>query len=236
MSNPFDDNTISDETVITIDTLVGEGRKYGNPDELAKAYNHADAALERAKADKLALEAELKVLKDITEARLNGTPPVKQEQVTQEQREQAQPQKEAVDLNKLVREELTAASEEKRKSDNINAAAEALNRVYGTPAKAQEAIRNRANELGVKFEWLRDVASDSPQAFFASMGITPNQRSNNSPGFSNEVVLRDSGSSDKDFRYWENIRKTSPNTYYSREVQKQMFAARQELGDRFFKP
>jgi len=235
MPNPFDEGTIpQDEVAVTLEDLVGEGRKYRDPNELAKAYNSADAYIQKLKADKLEADARAKVLQDLVDARNAKPPEEKREPPTHEtQREERQPDQQ-VDISELVRKELSSAEEQRRKSDNINRAAEALSNHYGSAAKAQEAIRQRAEQLGVKFEWLRDVAADSPQAMFASMGITPNARPSNSPGYANEVNLVDRGGSVKNYAYFENIRKQDVKLYNSPEVRKQMMDSARDLGDKFF--
>lgn len=242
MADPFSSEDLNADDsfeTVTLDTLVGEGQKYKSPDELAKAYAHAERFIEQAKADKATTEARNKVLEDMLNARLeNGknSTPTNQDLTPRNEppAEKTEENKvEKPDIEALVRNELANASEEKRKADNINKAAEALNRHYGSAAKAQEAIRNRASELGVKFEWLRDVASDSPQAFYASMGLDPNARSAGTPGYNPEVVVR-GGAPVKGFKHFDEIRKTNPKLYNSREIQSQMFNARRELGDRFY--
>lgn len=231
-SEPIEQN----QNEVTLDTLVGDDRKYKTPDELAKAYAHAEPMLEQLKAERARLEAENKVLKDLEEARRNGANPnegVRDDGGNKQPDPQPAPKIADVDINKLVREELQNASEEKRRTDNINSAAEAMNRHYGSAAKAQEAIARRAQELGVSFEWLKDAAAQSPKAFLASMGINPDARAQSTPGFSNEVNVNPT-SGKRDFRYWDEMRKKNPKAYYSREVQKQMFDARRELGDKFY--
>jgi len=233
-SEPIEPNDDDNASTVTIDTLVGEGQKYKTPSELAKAYHNADAYIARAKQEKLELEAELKVLRDLAEARNKNPEPKKEEPPAHEQRE-TESRKENVDISELVRQELSNASAEKTRADNINAAAEQMTKRFGSPAKANEAIRNKAQELGVSPEWLQDAAARSPTAFFATMGITPEARSSSTPSYSNDVRLPSSGAGGmKNFKYFEDLRKASPKTYHSAEVQKQLFAARRELGDKFY--
>lgn len=239
MADMFNDEPIADDndTDITLDTLVGENQKYKTPDDLAKAYANADAAILRQKAEIAELKAADKIKTDLLEAQLNKKPPEEKNPVTNQHREPEAPQKaETPNISELVREELLNASEERRRADNINRATESMTNHYGSISKAQEAIKRRATELNVSFEWLRDVASDSPQAFFASMGINPAQRSQSTPGFSNEVVLdRINTSGVKNHKYFEEIRKANPKLYYSPEMQRQVFSSLQELGEgKFF--
>lgn len=232
----FSENQITDENEfedVTAETLVGETQKYKTIDDLAKAYSHADAELLKRQQRITEVEAENKVIKDLLEARGAQKPaeeqkPVVAEHDNREQRPAPKPE----DISELVRKELQNASAEERRSRNINLAAEEMNKHYGSASKAQEAIRARATELNVGFDWLKDMASTSPQAFLASMGVT-GQRSSATPGYSNEVTPS-SGRSVRDFKYFEELRKKAPKTFYSSEVQKQMFAARRELGDKFF--
>jgi len=230
-SEPIEPN--DDESTITLATLVGDGQKYKTPDELAKAYHNADAYIARTKQEKLELEAELKVLRDLAEARNKNPSPEPAAPVTPEPREPVAPRAD-VDISELVRQELSNADAEKRKADNINAAAEQMTKRFGSPSKANEAIRNKAQELGVSPEWLQDAAARSPTAFYATMGITPDSRSSSTPSYSAEVRLPSGQSGQKNFRYFEDLRKSSPKTYHSADVQKQLFAARRELGDKFY--
>lgn len=239
MADIFGDPTPEAESYddVTLDTLVGEGQKYKNPDELAKAYASADAFIAKKKAREVELEAELKVLRDLVEARKTkeddstGKQPDGQRQPDPN----PAPKAEDVDLSELVRKEIANRDSETRKAENINKTAEVMTKHYGSPDKANAAIHRRAQELGVSADWLRDAASQSPAAFLASMGVDPNGRSNSTPGFSNEVNLGTSGSQKKDFSYWENLRKTMPSSkFWSSEVQAAMRTARRELGDKFF--
>lgn len=235
MADIFGENTIETEVdPITVDTLVGDGRKYKNPDELATAYANADAYIERMKAENAEREAELKVLRDLAEARSKAKETPAGDEGDRHKQPDPSNTPKVEDISELVRQELKNSKLEERRTTNINRAAEVMTKHYGSPAKAQEAIRRRAEELGVGFEWLRDAAADSPGAFFASMGIDPNSRSASTPGYSNDAVRRSSEGA-RDFTYWEEMRKTNPKAYFSAEVQKQMFTARRELGDKFYK-
>lgn len=240
MSDPFGSETLQDdnnsEVAVTLEDLVGDGRKYKDPNELAKAYHHADSYIEQLKAKQAEKDARLKVLEDMLEARNNknapnnaNEPPAGIEPPSQGNA----PKVPEADLSELVRKELEAANAQATKAKNINEAAEAMNRHYGSAAKAQEAIRQRAQDLGVSPEWLRDVAAQSPKAFLSSMGVNLNAQSNQTPGYQPEVVIR-SGPNTKNFTYWEEMRKTNPKLYYSAEMRKQLMDSAKELGDKFY--
>lgn len=243
MADIFNEAPINeDDDSITLDTLVGDGRKYTDPDQLAKAYIHADTHIAELKARLVEAETANKIKDDILNAQLKNRQPRPED----ERREDAnlnhrdpppnsEQNEKSLDLAELVRKEFTKKNDEDRRVENINKAAEALNKHYGSAAKAQEAIRNRANELNVSFEWLRDVASTSPGAFLASMGVDPNARSTNTPSVNSEVNLRSTANGTRNFRYYEDLRKSMPALkFYSRDIQDQMFRDVRDLGEKFY--
>lgn len=235
MSNVFSADPLAPNPEdITVDTLVGEGRKYADPNQLAKAYAHADqriAELEREKA-------ELKVTADLLEAQ-RSEPPVNRGQDNQNRQENKpdpdpspKGEKQEVDLSKLVKEEMEARDAQNTFTSNVDKAANRLTNHYGTPEKANEAVRKRAQELGVSTDWLLDAAGKSPAAFFASMGLNEGQ-SNNTPAPNNDVNFN-RGQSVRGYKHFEEIRKTNPKAFYSPATQKEMFEARKTLGNDFY--
>ena len=241
MPNPFDADTIqpddNNEVTVTLEDLVGEGRKYKDPNELAKAYNHADAYINSLKAKDAEKEAELKVLRDLVNARSDKTSNPNDQQQQQPRQEPPvvdAPQTPQVDLNELVRKELDSARAEERRAANVNKAAEVASAHFGNAAKAQEAIRRRAEELGVGVEWLQNSAAQSPNAFFATMGINPAARPTNTPGYNPDVNVNGGRGSKRNMSYYENIRKQDVKLYNSAEIRKQMMEDARELGSEFF--
>jgi hypothetical protein len=238
MSDPFSADTIQqDEVTVTVEDLVGEGRKYKDTQELAKAYTNADGYINKQKQDIAERDAELKVLRDLVNARKepdkkpDDTPP---QPDRQQQPDPNERKNQDVDLNELVRKELSAAEAERRKADNVNKAAEVMNNHFGSAAKAQEAVRRRAEELGVGVDWLRDAASNSPNAFFATMGINSNARPAPSPGHNPEFNPSTHKSNVRDMSFYENVRKTDPKRYYSAEMRAQLMEDARTLGNSFF--
>lgn len=228
---------------ITLETLVGEGRKYADPNQLAKGYANADAHIARLEKEKI----EFKVKADLLEAQLNtktsnvnnevANPPATAEivkapsDVTNDFKN--------VDISELVAKELGKITEQKSFADNVNSAAEKLTDIYGSPEQANSAVIKRAKELGVSTDWLMDAAGKSPAAFYATMGIANNSGTPNisGSGYSperNTLSVGGSRGNQKNFVYYENIRKTNPNLYHSRATQSEMFTARKAQGDNFY--
>lgn len=228
--NPTDD---LDTSNITLETLVGETQKYKTPDDLAKAYAHADAAIAAMKAEKIRLEAENRVLKELDQTRNkkpnddsgNDDPPVNTP---------PEPKIEDKDLSTLVAEELKKSKEQDKFADNVNAVSDKLASFYGNAREAQKAVNTKAQELNVSVEWLMDVAGRSPVAFYNTLGI--DQRSFNTPasaGDVNTAALNRDGNR-KNFNYYEEIRKTDPKLYFSAPLRKEMFEQARQQGEKFY--
>lgn len=218
---------------VTLDTLVGDNQKYKTPDELAKAYVNADNHLDELRRDNAQLKAERDALKI--------TPPVVQEQAKQDPAPPVTPKApEVVDTRSQIREELKAITLEQKFEENVETTAQKLIEVYGDPARASEAVKRRAAELGVGVEWLRDAAARSPSAFYASMGIKPNEAPTNreTPAPKNEmrtdVNLNQRAGSKQSYAHFNELRKTDKARYYSVAVQAEMQKAAREQGDAFY--
>lgn len=223
---------------INTEVLVGDGRKYASTDDLAKAYVHADSFIEKQKARIAELETEVRIREEL--ANKQKTPP--EEKPGNEPGHENPPVtppvntpegKSDVDIASLVRNELEKASTEKTFAQNVDSAAKVLVEVYGSEEKANLAVRQKAAELGVGVDWLMNIAGTSPSALLGTMGVSPETKSTSTP-FSSSEVVRNRGASKKNFKYFEEIRKADPKSYYSAQVRKEMFEARKELGDAFY--
>lgn len=257
MPNPvFDKDTpIVDDTPdtsdITAEILVGEGRKYKTADDLAKAYANADAKIAADKEALATKEAENKVLKDLLEAnqnKPNDAPgdklPVNKDdsrdtnnQVPVDQNRQ---QNDDTDLPTRIREELTKAQEEREFGTNVDKVATQLKDHFGSEAKANQYIRDKAKELNVPIDWMMDVAGRSPAAFFNTVGFANTAPGNSqaTPNSSTSDVstaaFRNTSGGARNNAHYEKIRKENPKLYYSTEVQKNLMIDARKQGPDFF--
>ncbi len=216
--------------------LVGEGKKYSDPDQLAKAYANIERHARTVEAENAAARARL----DAAEAMKNNS----NNSEAQRQDNQRQPDpapsdpnptpRPDVDFRSQIKEEIQALNEQSRAVKNIEDAARKMVDVYGTPAAANEAIRKRADELGVSADWLRDSASQSPNAFYATMGITAGGQNRSTPTPHNDFVNRDGNRDQKDFEYFDRLRKEDPKAYYLPANQKLMLEQAKKLGRDFY--
>jgi DNA polymerase III alpha subunit (gram-positive type) len=135
------------------------------------------------------------------------------------------------DLKSLVEKTLGQRELEAKVQSNLKLVDKELEGSFGTEAKAQ--IEKKATELGMSVDRLRDIAAESPNAFFALIG--ENKRPAN-PMVSGSVRTEGVAmqpSTERNFEYYQNLRRENRNLYYSAKTQQQMFEDKARLGDKF---
>lgn len=217
--------------------LVGDDRKYKDPDALAKAYAHLEQHAKTLERENNDVRAERDVLaaKNKGEDRGQEQPKPGDNQPPAPIAPEARPAPSDDNLRDTIRKEFQSFTDEQIAARNMDEAVGKLIAQEGSEAKAIEAIRNKAKELNVSVEWLRDTAARSPTAFYNTMGINSQQKRDfSTPGYDNQM-RPNPGSNVKGFEHYEKIRKEDPKLYWSANVQSEMQRAARELGQDFYK-
>lgn len=234
-ADPADNNAVNE---LAFNDLVGEGRKYQDPDALAKAYANIEAHARRLEAENATVRAKL----DTIEANPNpngstpngGGEPNHSDPNGEAPNNQAPRQMNVDEFRSQIREELKNLTEGERAKANMDAAARKLVELYGSEQEATKRIATKAQELGVGVDWLRDAASRSPEAFYATMGIAGNGGARQTPGYNPEVNLPNEGGT-QNFEYFDKLRRDNPKLYFSPETQKAMMNNARKMGADFYK-
>jgi len=96
---------------------------------------------------------------------------------------------------------------------------------FGEPAKAREAIINKASELGVTPEYLDSLAATSPKAFFTIFGINE-QQARVIPGPSRSTVnvssISQTNKQKDEMEPYRELLAKNRNEYMKPEVQKKI--------------
>lgn len=231
---------------INLETLVGEGKKYGDADQLAKSYAHADATILQQKQTLADLESQMKVYKDLAEKGIkpdtknidaNADPDPKDN--TNPAGDDSKKDTPSVDdISEQIRQELDAHQEKRKFTSNVDTVSERLAKDKGGVASATQFVQEKAKELNVSTEWLMDVAGRSPDAFYRAVGLVGSQQSQSTPssGGSDFTIQVDKGGdgNKKAYKYYNELRKTDSKAYYSRQIQSEMMAAASEMGADFY--
>jgi hypothetical protein len=232
----FSPDNAESSAELGLNDLVGEGRKYKTPDDLAKAYANVEGHAKTLERE----NAEIRARLDVIEANPNppnednrGREPAGNEDNRQPPPNQA-PKPSGDEFRSQIRDEVKALNEAERVTANIEAAAKRMVEVYGDTAKANEAVTRRAAELGVSVDWLKDSAGRSPSAFYATMGISQGS-SHSTPASGGNVRMDSSSPNVKNFEYYDKIRKENPKLYFSTATQTEMMAEARNQGSDFYK-
>jgi hypothetical protein len=136
------------------------------------------------------------------------------------------------DLKSLVETTLTQRERNATESQNLQVVEGKLTELYGTEAAAK--VLQKSKELGISSKRLEEIAKESPSAFFALIG----EKAPETKTFVNGTVNTNSASlqatSDKNWKYYQDLRKKDKRTYFTPEVQRQLMTDRERLGDKFY--
>lgn len=142
-----------------------------------------------------------------------------------------QPSLSEEDLKSLVDKTLTEREKQNTVTQNIRLVDEELQRQYGT--EAQKTVLKKAEDLGISLERMKEIASESPTAFFALIGDgkkTFNPMVNSSVR-TEGVNLQPSA--ERDWSYYQKLRRENRDLYYTPKIQQQLMQDKGRLGDKF---
>lgn len=228
--NVFTDPTPNQEQG-TLDSLVGEGRKYANAEELARSWAHAQEHIKQLEAETAQYRNGIQTQVEQLRQPEPVTPP------SEVKTEQRAPE---VDLETRIRETIEKTERDKKLARNVNEVSTKLVEVYGSAEKANAVVKARAAELGVSLDFLMEAAAQSPRAFYAQVGLNDGPRSTplSAVGSVNPSALTaaspNSAAQPGTYKYYEQLRKENPKLYNKPSTQLQMHKDAMTHGERFF--
>lgn len=230
-----------------LDELVGDGKKYKDPEALAKAAVHKDEHIaqverenQRMREQIAELAAEKRANERFDEIRdlLTNRPADTPNNAPTQDRERVEsaPIKEE-DIEKILDKREAA----RRKADNIKAVKGKLVEVYGRDFT--EKVKEAANHLNVGTDFLDNVAAQNPQAFYKLIGLEDKAPAHVQAGPDGVPPPRNRLSPDafkprtgsmKNWDYYETMRRSDPVRYASREIQWEMDREAVKQGEAFY--
>jgi len=229
-------NTSTNTDQVKLEDLVGEGKKYRDVTELAKAKVHADAFIEQLKAEKAQVLEDLKTrtavedaIKKLQAPNANGGTGTQTEHTSvQTQSSEQKANFTLEDVDKLLEQK----DRQKKVQANLNTVSDAILRYAGTPEKAKEFLTTRAGELGVTVDKLSDVGKESPTALLKLLGLDKAGSSTIAPIEKTTNIVR--VSKDKTFDMnapmtkadYDELRRENPSLYFSPKVQNKLMKDR----------
>ncbi len=239
MTTLFDEPETPVVDEISVEALVGEGKKYKTVEDLAKAVVFKDQHISRIETENRGMREDLQGKQRMEEyiERLStlqaGEQPTNSDG-NHSGREGGEDKTPALKLEDI--ETLIVKREQKKVQEaNLASAISKLRETWGPNFAAQ--LREQARTLGVGEAFLNSVAAENPQAFYRLVGLDAQRQPDlfqapestvNSGGFQTRKT------NDRTQSYYADLRKKNPTEYWSTKVQNQMHADAFRLQDRFF--
>lgn len=192
--------------------LVGESGKYKTPDELAKAYIHADTFIEQLKAENATLRSktqEAKTLDDVLE------------QLQRKQQPTSEDTPQGLDVSQvaeIVKQQLTGIETAKVRQTNLAKADAVMKEKFGE--KAAEIYNKKATTPELK-KIYKELAEVDPDQFVALFGVTEvmPQGSLDTPSVNSAGSLGAPRVKEWSKDWVAKVRKENPSLYKSQQFQ-----------------
>lgn len=192
--------------------LVGESGKYKTPDELAKAYIHADTFIEQLKAENATLRTktqEAKTLDDVLE------------QLQRKQQPTSEDTPQGLDVSQvaeIVKQQLTGIETAKVRQTNLAKADAVMKEKFGE--KAAEIYNKKATTPELK-KIYKELAEVDPDQFVALFGVTEvmPQGSLDTPSVNSAGSLGAPRVKEWSKDWVAKVRKENPSMYKSQQFQ-----------------
>ncbi len=202
-----------DEDRNYLEELVGEGRKFKSPEDLAKGKFYADQAIDVLKQRLQEAQNELqnrKSLEDfMTEMKTLKTPVEPEYRVSPDA-----PKPVEVDIESQFEQLFAKREAKQRMESNRDKVTRVLNDHFGDQAKV--AINRKAQELGMSLQDLQDLAFRSPSALFNLLGVSEVPRDRVAPTVPVSTTSTYGSQVNTGMRgrkYYDNLKKTNPKLY-----------------------
>jgi hypothetical protein len=232
-----EDNAQTNENYLN--QLVGEGKKFKDLEALAKGKLEADRHIGEITKTLDELRAELSkqdyaksLLEQMSkgsETRQDDPPPNTSSSSNTENTTQS-----ASDIESLVEKVITEKEKNRTVTQNLSVVSEEMEKQFGD--KAGSILKSKSQELNISVDRLKEIAAESPTAFFQMIGVSSKKpQATSAPQSSVRSETFSSNLQDRDFDYYQKLRKESRSLYYSPKVQNMMLQDRTRLGDRFYK-
>lgn len=232
-----------------LEELVGEGKKFKTPEELARGKAESDAFIQRLQGELAGIRQELSTRQTLEQlmdkmAAEKGTQQTNQQSYNQDSEGG---EGKAVgksfteeDIARLVEERLSASEKARIHNSNLESVQKALVASFGSDYVTH--LKDKASELGVSEEYLTNMAKETPKAFLKLVEASGEPRGT-TPGLFSPPPTHGLPSSNKQGfaptgqrkqSWYENLRKTNPTEYWSPSTQNRMHQEAISLGEAFF--
>lgn len=218
--------------------LVGEGRKYKTPEDLAKSRKEADKFIEQLKAEKREKERLLSEKeKELLE--LKASREFDRELNKDDDADPSEVSVNSIDIDTLkdtVNDLLSQRETETILQSNLKKAETLLVDSFGNKELAKKAFEDKATDLGLSVKELQRLAASSPKAFGKLFEIGQEQNSYSSRGsdINTSAFSKSSKIVENSHAWFKAQEKENPKLLRDNSWSIKKHNAAQKLGEAFF--
>ena len=233
------DDTI-DPTKDYFAELVGEGKKFKTPQELARGKAEADSYVKLLEKQKDELRADYLKVMDENKAKAKLEDLITQYEQRLASSEQPlvkevmeQPKFNPEQIESLIDNALIKRTQEQRQSDNFNAVKDKLTERFGR--NYQNVVKQQIEELGISVDEFNDMARRTPKVLIKTLGLdTPVNNETFQAPIRSTQQFRPTGQQKRDWDYYQELKKTNPKIYLDPKTTVQMHNDVLEMGEAAF--
>lgn len=237
---PNGDQPLVDESKKYFEELVGEGKRYADPEALAKKAVHADATIEilKRRLDEQAEYTKKLHEENVTKAKLEE---LYEKLSTQgNSNSDTTPAKESPtsfkpeDIENIVSKKLEQAKLADQETKNLDTVKAKLIEKFGTNYQTQ--VNQQITQLGLSSADFHDLAKKSPSALIKALGLDQTKSDGFQAPFTSAQRndnFAPTGAKKRTWSYYQELKKSNPQLYFDRNTAVQMTKDAIELGDAF---
>jgi hypothetical protein len=232
-----------------LEELVGEGKKFKSPEDLARGKAEADRFIQQLQGELAGIRQELGTRQTLEELMTKMTPNQSPNNQNQEHN-QTPPGGEGnapkavtmEDIDRLVEDRLSKVEKERVHQSNLNQAKQALVNAFGSDYITH--LKAKASELGVTEQYLNNMAMETPKAFLKLVEADTPRSGTTLPGtlftppqghsLPQQSTKGFAPSGTPKMSHYEELKRKNPTEYWSPAVQNKMHKDAIALGPDFF--
>jgi hypothetical protein len=235
--------TTSPQDSFVAKLVEAKGENWSNPEVLAKGKLEADTYIQQLESQLTQMREDLgkqdyaaKLLDQLQNKAADPTTakpvmPNNNNDIGGTSEGNTNPSLSEEDLKSLVEQTLTAREKDSVVKQNLSFVDAELEKSFGTNAKA--TVQNKAKELGISIERMQEIAAESPNAFFSLIGEPKKSFNPMVQGSVRTEGVNMQTSAERNWSYYQNLRKSDRHTYYSPKIQQQLMEDKMRMGDKF---
>lgn len=230
--NLFQIDDVVDPAKDYLPELVGEGKKFKDASALARGKTESDLFIKKLQGELSELREHLGKQKSIEEFMTEfkkANPPADPEPSGKAGETPKTPE----DLESVVEALLSKKAEALQIAENTKTVREALAARFG--ADAPLIVEAKAKELNMSIKDMEVLAQKNPKVFITLIGADkPLEKPAPSVFANSSVTSHPSNKSERNQKFYEDLKKSEPKKYFSSVVQLQMMKDALALKDRFY--